>query len=226
MNPTSPYLCGQSHPISECLNRVLSPFCLLLTRPQPIYLSGFLLKCILFLITSASQGPVLFLWWHFSLSSTLVLCDYQWDLGLLLLLGDFPEDDGKGQGCLIPCCIPSIYPRPDSCSVNEGWLVNGWMNEWMWKERFHWVDAVVPSKHLLLLGYSVCGTKHPVCLPSPSHKLLEGRGWIIIIFSSPELGTHRNFIQVCGMKNELCKNGGAYLDFKSCLGMRVKEKQI
>lgn len=33
-------------------------------------------------------------------------------------------------------------------------------------------------------------------------------------------------MKVCGMKNELCMNGGAHLDFKASLGMRVKGKQM
>lgn len=85
-------------------------------------------------------------------------------------------------------------------SANE--CMDGWM---MWEERLHWVDAVVLSKHLLLLEYSVGCAKHPICLPSRAHKLLESRNWVIS--SSPESGLHWNSMEVCRMRNEWRMNG-------------------
>lgn len=125
------YLCGQSHPISECLN-VLSPCpdsLLLAPHQTTVYLSFRLSpemyplpnhqcfpgSCALSLVALLTLEHACFVWFSMRPRS-------------LLLLGDLHEDDGKGQGRLIPCCIPGICPRPDSCSVNEGWLVNGWMN--------------------------------------------------------------------------------------------------
>lgn len=91
--------------------------------------------------------------------------------------------------------------------LHKSLTMNEWMNECCGRRDSPGrMQLSFQSKWSLLLGHLACCTKCPVCLPSCTCKLLEGRGWIITIFLSPDSGSHRHSMMVCGIKDASCVN--------------------
>lgn len=132
--------------------------------PQPIFPSGFLLKCHFFLTTRCLVGSCTF---PLAVLLTFELTCFVW-LSMrpqsFLLFGHLQEHQGSSRVHLLPCCLQHrAQSLPCSrCSVNEWWM-NGWLD----------VDGEIPlsfksTLSLLLLGHLVCCTKHS-CLPSHAY---------------------------------------------------------
>lgn len=105
-------------------------FYLLCTKPQPLYPSGFLLKCHFFLTSRCILRLCAFPVAALLPLGRLVLCDCQWDLRLscYLVLSMRMGQQGPWLACSL------LYPRHLSqgpthggCFVSEGWM-NGWMH--------------------------------------------------------------------------------------------------